>query len=304
MPFVLASLLSGGAVTLVVWHLLAPAPALSRLVRPYTLATRVALGRAPDVAHLGGEGTGLMRRLAGIVGSWFDRRSGEALALRLRQAGWFPGSDDAERLDRYRLRATAVVAAGLGLGVLLAAATGMSSARTIAMALLGVFVGAARHRGSLARAIEERRRRMRIEIYTVDQILALHIRAGGSPVHAVQSLVERGRGEVISELAEVLRMHRAGLPAAEAFRRMAASTPEPFCARSYLLLAAGEERGADLAAGLMALAEDGREARREALRRGAVRRRAAMLIPTIAILAPVMLLFVGAPLPYLVLNWR
>lgn len=36
------------------------------------------------------------------------------------------------------------------------------------------------------------------------------------------------------------------------------------------------------------------------MRRAATKRRAAMLIPIIAILAPVMLLFVAAPLPSLV----
>jgi hypothetical protein len=48
------------------------------------------------------------------------------------------------------------------------------------------------------------------------------------------------------------------------------------------------------------LSEDVREARREAIRRMATKRRAAMLIPTIAILAPIMLLFVAAPLPRIV----
>jgi hypothetical protein len=54
---------------------------------------------------------------------------------------------------------------------------------------------------------------------------------------------------------------------------------------------------------LLSLAEDVRESRREAIRRAATKRRAAMLIPTIAVLAPVMLLFVGAPLPSLVLGF-
>ncbi len=301
---VVAVVASGVAVSGLVWLLADPAPSLAGRVRPYTLAARVALGRSPDVEHLDPPRTGSFRRLVTGVGTWLDRRGGEALAVRLRQAGWYPDATDAERLARYRMRGTGALAAGVAVGVALASLTGMSALQTLAMGVLGAVTGAGRHRGALARAIDERRRRMRIEIYTVDQVLALRIRAGGSPVHAVQCLVERGRGEVVGELGEALRMHRAGVPAADAFRRIAETTPEPFCARTYLLLAAGEERGADLAGGLMSLAEDGREARREALRRGAVRRRAAMLVPTIAILAPVMLLFVGAPLPYLVLDWR
>lgn len=121
---------------------------------------------------------------------------------------------------------------------------------------------------------------------------------------AVGDLVRRGNGSVVMELAEALRLHRAGTRAADAFARIAALTPEPFCARTYSLLAVAEDRGVDLAGGLLALAEDVREARREAIRRSATKRRAAMLIPTIVILAPVMLLFVGAPLPSLLLGFR
>ncbi len=300
----LAALTTGITISGLVWLLARPAPSLASRVRPYTLAARVALGRTPDVDHLDGRRPGMAQRLAARVGEWLDRRGAEALALRLRQAGWYPGATDEERIARYRVRGVGSLAAGAVVGVVLASSTGMSGVQSLALGVLGAVAGAGRHRGALARAIDERRRRMRIEIYTVDQVLALRIRAGGSPVHAVQALVERGRGAVVAELGEAMRMHRAGVPAPEAFRRIAETTPEPFCARTYQLLAAGEERGADLAVGLMALAEDGREARREALRRGAVRRRAAMLVPTIAILAPVMLLFVGAPLPYLVLNWR
>jgi len=81
-------------------------------------------------------------------------------------------------------------------------------------------------------------------------------------------------------------------------------TPEPFCGRTYRLLATAEERGADLAPALLHLAEDVRETRRESIRRSSTKRRAAMLIPTIAILAPVLILFVAAPLPYLITGWR
>jgi hypothetical protein len=89
---------------------------------------------------------------------------------------------------------------------------------------------------------------------------------------------------------------------AEAFQRAAELTAEPNAARTYQLLAAGVERGVDLASGLLALSEDIRDARREQLHKDAVRRRAAMLVPTIAILAPIMLLFIGAPLPSIVLG--
>ena len=130
----------------------------------------------------------------------------------------------------------------------------------------------------------------------------LCLRAGGGVVSAVAAICERGRGEVISELSEALRMHRAGTRVSQAFTRIAGTTPEPYCSRTYSLLALAEERGVDLADALLSLSEDVREARRESIKRTATKRRAAMLIPTIAILAPVMLLFVGAPLPRLLLG--
>ena len=90
----------------------------------------------------------------------------------------------------------------------------------------------------------------------------------------------------------------------DAFRRAAELTPEPAAARTYKLFAAGAERGVDLADGLRALSEDLRDARREEIRQTATKRRAAMLVPTIAVLAPVMLLFIAAPLPSIVFGSR
>ncbi|HET8738453.1 MAG TPA: type II secretion system F family protein, partial [Acidimicrobiia bacterium] len=149
-----------------------------------------------------------------------------------------------------------------------------------------------------------RRETMKIEIYTVNQLLAMRVRAGGGIIQAVQATVGRGHGEVITELGEALRLHRSGWSAADAFRRIAELTPEPFCSRSYRLLASAEERGADLAGALLSLSEDVRETRRESIKRSATKRRAAMLVPTIAILAPVLILFVAAPLPYLITGWQ
>ncbi len=101
-----------------------------------------------------------------------------------------------------------------------------------------------------------------------------------------------------------LRLHRAGMRASEALHPSRGEHSEPSCARTYSLLAAADERGADLAGALLELSEDVRETRRETMRRTATKRRAAMLVPIIGILAPVMLLFVGAPFPRILFNWQ
>jgi tight adherence protein C len=309
----LASLLSAVFVMLAVRGL-SPSPRrLSARVRPYSIGYRTSLGRSADVRAVSSGGHPSGSALAGVFGPivdsvarrldrLIDRRGDQRLASMIRQAGLFPDLSEVERIGAYRTRQLGSVAAWGGLALLLVPVLGLSVAQFLGMELLLLIVGATKQRGRLERAIEERRNRMTIEIYTVNQLLAMRVRAGGGVVSAVSAICERGTGDVVSELREALRMHRAGAPISAAFDRVAATTPEPYCARTYALLAIAEERGVDLAGSLLSLSEDVREARRESIKRSATKRRAAMLIPTIAILAPVMLLFVGAPLPRLLLG--
>jgi pilus assembly protein TadC len=172
------------------------------------------------------------------------------------------------------------------------------------LGLTGAAVGASRAPARLARLAEERRTRMRLELVTIDQVLAIHVRAGAGPVQAVMRVVDRGDGEVVEELRAIVASIRAGRSEAEAFRHAAQTTVEPHAGRTYRLFALAAEQGADLGVALRALSDDLRSVRRDELRRQATRRRAAMLIPTIAVLAPIMLVFVIAPLPSIVLGGR
>ncbi|MGH8874079.1 MAG: type II secretion system F family protein [Acidimicrobiia bacterium] len=310
---VLGALASGVTAALAVGLVARPPRRLGPRVRPYAIVSRTSLGRSADVLAGFPRGSGgpvaslvrpMVESLALRLGRVIDPGGEESLILRLHQSGLYDHLPPDQRLAGHRLRQVAGVGVATGGSALLAVTLGMPAARALVVTALGLVVGVTRQRGRVDRAIEDRRMRMRIEIYTVNQLLAIRVRAGGGVVQAVQQLVARGSGQVVGELSEALRLHRSGMRASEAFGRAARLTPEAHCARTYALIAAVEERGADLAQGLLALAEDVREARREALRRTATRRRAAMLVPTIAILAPIMLLFVGAPLPYLVLNWR
>jgi Flp pilus assembly protein TadB len=202
--------------------------------------------------------------------------------------------------DEYRARVAMQVllfgAVGASIGVLVV----HSTVATLGLTICGVVFGGSRLRGRLQRDVEDRRERLRLELYTVNQLLAMHVRTGAGPVQATQRIVDRGEGEVVDELRAVLLAMRNGVAEPAAFRRAAELTPEPSAARTYKLFAAGAERGVDLADGLRALSEDLRDARREEIRQSATKRRAAMLVPTIAVLAPVMLLFIAAPLPSIV----
>ena len=285
---------------------------LSNRVRPYAGVGGLP-GGGSDPGVLFGRTSGsapvrlfgpMILAAAHAVGRIADRMGEEQLILRLRQARFYPGMEDRDRVASYRLAVlgTAVMFVGMGAGITLVLR--QSTLVVLAASVGGGLMGSLRVRGRLDRAVEQRRSVMKIEISTINQLLAIRVRSGSGVMYAVGEITARGRGEVIGELGVALRMHRSGMSAAGAFRRMAEITPESYCARTYKLLASSEEMGVDLAAGLRALADDARRARREALRRSATKKRSAMLIPTIAILAPVMLLFVAAPLPQLILGWK
>ena len=312
----IASLLTGVAVAAVVALLVRPTPRLAPRVRPYTVSSRAGLGRAPDVVALAHAGAPVsattlgrlfgppLAALVSRVGRVVDARSDEHLALRLRQADLLPDVPEHLRVQEYRVRAVGAAALGAVAGAVAMLVLGSSTGLVVLAGGLGALAGGARWRSRVDRAIDARQSRMRIELYTVNQLLAMNVRVGGGVVQAVQRVVQRGHGAVVDELAEALRAHQSGLRAADTFARAAQLTPEPNAARTYKLLAAGAEWGADLADALLALSTDVRDARREAMRRNATKRRAAMLVPIIAVLAPVMLLFIAAPLPSLVFGVR
>src|SRR5256886_15735699 len=94
--------------------------------------------------------------------------------------------------------------------------------------------------------MEDRRDRLRLELYTVNQMLAIHLRTGAGPVQATQRIVDRGTGAMDEELDSVLTWERSGVSEPQAFRRAAELTPEPSVARTYKLFAAGAGGGVEL----------------------------------------------------------
>ena len=302
---VAAAILTAAAAGLVVRALIPPPRRLHSRLTPYvspSLADLSARGR--DVGPIRSVFGPMVSDLADVAGRLVDRAGTEVTLTKLRQAGWYRDVPEEHRVGSYRLAQLRSIAFGLAGGLAFGQVLSLTPLSRILLVALGAVVGATRTRARLEGAIETRREVMKIEIYTVNQLLAMRVRAGGGVIQAVRSTVDRGAGEVVSELAEALRLPRSGWRGSDAFRRIAELTPEPFCSRTYRLLAAAEERGAELAGALLSLSEDVRETRRESIRRTATKRRAAMLVPTVAILAPVLILFVAAPLPYLITNWQ
>lgn len=305
----LGALSAGVAAVGVAAAVVPPTRRLGPRVRPYTIAARARFGRGADATDLvspsppsasvvrvfGPPMVALVHRLGRLL----ERRSDAALARSLQQAGFVDVTPEEYR-TRMAVQVLTFGAGGAGLGVLVF----HRPIAAIGLGLCGVVFGASRLRGRVDRGVLDRRERIRLELYTVNQLLAMHVRTGAGPVQATQRIVDRGRGVVVDELRAVLAAMRNGVGESEAFRHAADITPEPAAARTYKLFAAGAERGVDLADGLRALSEDLRDARREEIRQTATKRRAAMLVPTIAVLAPVMLLFIAAPLPSIVFGSR
>ena len=296
----------------VAWIVTRPPRRLAPRVRPYTAATRTDLHRSPDAfgqaspGPMFGEGT-VRRLFAPIIGSLVNRMSrlvssasDERLQARLRHAGLLFEVAEKIRPQAYRRRVLArvlLLATTFGtLGFILKrTASGM-----FVFAGLGVVLGISTARSQLDSKVAARRIRIRTELYTINQLVAMRTRVGGGAIEAVRHVVGRANGAVIGELGEALRLHEHGWSFSGALIRAADVTAEPEAARTYRVIATSHERGADLADALLGLARDLRTSRRDLIREQAAKRRVLMVIPIVLILAPVTLLFLGAPIPSII----
>ena len=298
-----AALAAAGAMGL----LARPPRRLAPLVAPYAQLARSRLGRSADMsAVLGVDSptTSLGRVFGPLVAAgarrlsgWVDACSDEELVLRLRQAG-FAGLS----AQHYRMRQLAWAAGSTGAGVALGLVQpGLpKAAGVLLLGAAGLFFGAVHWRSRVAKAIEARRERMRVDLYVVAQLLAVMIRTGYGPVGAIREVRSRGRGPVIEELAMALEWVSSGRPEPEALEGLALETPEPMAGRLYRVLAAGMQAGGDLAESLRAVADDLRAERREEVDRKATARQLRMMLVTIVFMAPVCFVFLVPPLPSLV----
>lgn len=292
-----AALSTGVCLTAIAVTVRKPRRRLAGRVRPYAAASLSALGRPVDHIPVAGTASrvGLLHRAVSAVAGGED----PVLHLRLVQAGVY---DVAPHLlvNEHRVRQLLVGLVGAGLGLGAGAALGFAGAGVVGMGVVAGVAGAARPTASVDKAIQRRRTRLQAEVPPLCQLLAMRLRANGSVVSALGQTLQRTQGLLVAELAEALAQHRAGRPLDEALDSLAVSTPEPEAARVHRLLAGSIRHGLDAAPELLRLSRDAREAHLTRLRRQATTRRAAILLPTIGLLAPLMLLFIAAPLPSLI----
>ena len=296
----------------VVWAIVRPPRSLAARVRPYSLSTRVGLRRSTDAfgqATAGpvfGEGT-VRRLFAPIIGGVIGRLgrlvsslSDDQLTVKLRQSGLYPETPETMRAQEYRIRSVGravVFGGGIGMfGLLLF----RNAFGVVLFGSLGFLLGMLLSRSLLDGAITRRRERIRSELYTVNQLIAMRTRVGGGAVEATRHVVDRANGAVVDELAEALRLHERGWSFTDALQRAAELSPEPEAQRCYRVIATSQERGADLADALLDLAKDLRTARRDEMQARAAKQRLLIVIPIVIVLAPVILWFLGAPLPSII----
>lgn len=307
-PFI-AALLAACTATSAARIIVPPRRALAQRLRPYAALSRsrlgtgyadisvVALTTADDRSPAGRVLGPILERLAEGLSRLIDASDAATAATRLRHAGFGDVGP-----EQYRMRQLAYTVAGVGLGATLGAGVFRSVSLTFILIGCFGFPAATVQRNRVERSIRGRRARMRNESYTVAQLIAVHIRSGHGPVDAVRSVCALGRGPVIEELREALRWISGGTSPQRAYDKLAEATPEPAAARLYRLLSASARSGGDIGEALLAVGSDLRSERREELARWAVKRRTAMLLPLLMFIAPVMVLFVGAALPALVMG--
>lgn len=304
----LVALLAGYVAAGLLGLVVRPKAALESRLRPYVQLRRTRLGQRADVsAALAIDSTadlGPLRRIfspiidgfAGAVARLVDSGDDEAIQRRLRHAGMNDVTPSEYRMSQAA-RAVIGVVAGVVIGVYLGRLWGSAGFWTVIGVTLGVGWGLGSARGKVNSAIEERSQTMRLELYTIAHLLAMLVRANQTPAMAIRQIVDRGRGPVVAELREAQQWVASGLTLAQAMELLASETVEPSAARIYRILGEASQQGSDVAESLMTVASTLRVERREEVERLGTRRKGAMILPTLLVMAPVVFLYVVAPIP-------
>ena len=282
---------------------------LAPATRPYSQLARSRLGRPADVSLVAGAGPAVSGRTVArvfgpiaasclsLVARVVDVADDDEVALRLRQAGFYELTVADYRIRQFGWAVGSAVVAGVAGAVWLASAAGA----LLGMAA-GATYGASRWGAQVSRTIRLRRERMRTELYTVAQLLAMMIRAGMGPGQALRTVVAEGRGPVVEELARATKAISLGESEAVVLERLAAETPEPAAARLYRVLGSAIAMGADLVEALLAVGDALRATRREDVERRATVAKFKMMFVVVGVMAPVMLLFLAFPLIHTILG--
>ena len=234
----------------------------------------------------------LLRDLA----RWVDRVVGGSASVRrrLEQAG------RETTVEQFRLEQVAWGAAGLAVGLLLAVHAASAGSRRsplgyLALAAALTAIGMVLRDRRLTAEVGRRETRIRAELPTIAELLALAVGAGEGPVGALERVVRTARGDLSRELERVMAAVRVGGSVAVALDDLAARTSLPALARFAEGMAVAIERGTPLADVLRAQAADVREEGRRAVLEAAGRKEIGMLVPVVFLVLPTTVMFALFP---------
>lgn len=185
---------------------------------------------------------------------------------------------------------------GMSLGVLLA--LGGRAVSPLTMVLVAIAFAAAGVVGrdrSLTRAIERRRELATAEFPTVVDMLCLAVTAGESLRGALDLVAGSGRGPLVAEIRLALRLARGGTPLGDALEERARVLGLAPFDRFVAAVLAAQERGLPLGDALRAMAFDVREWEKRQVIEAAGRKQVSMLVPVIALILPVAVIFAFYP---------
>lgn len=177
------------------------------------------------------------------------------------------------------------------------AASGRSISPVAALLVAVAFgaIGIVARDRSLTRAVDARRARARSEFPTVVDMVCLAVTAGESLRGALELVAVAGSGPLAFEIRAALRISRGGVPLAEALEARAMLLGLPPFDRFVGAVVAAQERGMPLGEALRAMAFDVRESEKRDVIEAAGRKQVSMLIPVVALILPVAILFAFFP---------
>lgn len=189
----------------------------------------------------------------------------------------------------------AVVVAGALAGVLVAVVAGGGPGAWAVTATVGAGGGhllLTHRRGHRDR---NRRERIRAELPTVADLLALAVAAGEGLVPALERVCRVGDGALPTELRLALVTARSGTPLPVALESCARRAGSPELTRFVDVVCTAIDLGTPLAGVLRAQSRDVREAELRRLVEEGGRREILMLVPVVFLILPVTVLFVLFP---------
>ena len=268
------------------------APSLARRIAPYIRDVTDPRGIG-DVAAAAGPmpapslaWRALQQRFARFLGG------DAALGRRLHQAG---RSMDA---SAFRGRQLAWSIAGLATGgtvVVAAVLFDRGAPSLVVLPPLFAVGGMLGYDAWLSHSAKARVARIREELPTVLEFVALCLSAGEGILDSLRRVSEVGAGELTAELRGAVVAVGTGSPLPEALARMSDALQIPALSRSVDQLVAAIDRGAPLAQVLHAQALDARDDAKRDLIERAGRKEIYMLVPLVFLILPLSVLFAVFP---------